>query len=252
MTAKPRRWTKHYPDSPDGTARCRTAAAHHAWLASLGAPVPRLLVAHPHKLEFEHIAGVHARPQDLPALACLLGDLHRVAYEHELHRARLDRPHHTTTGVTIPDFVSHRRIAIIRLLTQRAVPEPALSLSDAMNALDETLAGPAAFYKDSNPRNFLISTNGPVLVDFDTVTLAPLGYDLAKLIVTLAMTHGPIPDHQIRTALTTYNTALTHAIRELQPVPWKTLMTWAAIHHVLTSPYLGRGGYRHRWTAHQP
>jgi hypothetical protein len=92
-----------------------------------------------------------------------LGDLHRIAYQHELHQARLDRPHLTTTGVTIPDFVSRRRTAVIRLLTQRAVPEPALSLPDAMNALDEALAGPASFYKDSNPRNFLISTNGPVL-----------------------------------------------------------------------------------------
>ncbi|GAA4155726.1 hypothetical protein GCM10022416_56400 [Actinomadura keratinilytica] len=107
MTAYHRRWTKHYPDSPEGRATCRTAAAHHAWLASLGAPVPELLAARPHTLEFEHITEVHA-PQDLPTLAYPLGDLHRIAHKNELHRARLDRPYRTTTGVTIPDFVTRR------------------------------------------------------------------------------------------------------------------------------------------------
>ena len=42
--------------------------------------------------------------------------------------------------------------------------------------------GPAAFYKDANPRNFLITPAGhPVTIDFDDLTLAPFGYDLAKL-----------------------------------------------------------------------
>ncbi len=52
--------------------------------------------------------------------------------------------------------------------------------------------GPAAFYKDANPRNFLITPAGPVTVDFDDLTLAPFGYDLAKLVVTLAMTYGAL------------------------------------------------------------
>jgi hypothetical protein len=41
----------------------------------------------------------------------------------------------------------------------------------------------------------------PVTIDFDDLTLVPFCYDLAKLIVTLAMTHGPIPCATITEAL---------------------------------------------------
>ena len=39
-------------------------------------------------------------------------------------------------------------------------------------------------------RNVLVTPSGPALVDFDDLTLAPFGYDLAKLVVSTAMTFG--------------------------------------------------------------
>ncbi len=245
-----RRWTKRYPTA----ASCQTAAANHHWLAALGVPVPKLYtqpLGEKH-LEFDHVTGRHAQPSDLLALADLLGWLHRTAYITDLHRARLDRPHTTNTGLTIPDFLSPRRTPITTLLTCGLVPSPPFTAEQAMRELQAAAHGPACLYKDSNPRNFLIATSAGearcVLVDFDVLTLAPAGYDLAKLVVTLTMTHGPLPTAQVHTALTAYNTALTHGTTGLNPVSWTALMTWASVHHILTSPYLGRGGYRHTWT----
>lgn len=62
------------------------------------------------------------------------------------------------------------------------------------------------------------------------------------------MTHGPLPTAETDRALSAYNTALTQAPTSLKPVNRAELMTWAAIHHILTSPCLGRGGYRYAWT----
>ncbi|MGH8965747.1 MAG: phosphotransferase, partial [Actinomycetes bacterium] len=138
------------------------------------------------------------------------------------------------------------------LLTSRTVPAAPLTTDQAIRELEAAADSPACLYKDSNPRNFLITdtatTSECVLVDFDVLTLAPAGYDLAKLIVTLTMTHGPLPNTQLQATRAAYNTALTDAPTRLRPVPWTALMTWANIHHILTSPYLGRGGYRHHWT----
>ncbi|MFC5184091.1 phosphotransferase [Actinomadura harenae] len=240
-------WRKPYRDS----ASCAAAAAHHAWWAALGAPVPTLHTVGPRELVFERVPGRHALPGDLPALAELLGRLHRGAYVAELHRARLDRPFRTADGTVIPDFLHRRLDALDRLLHDREVPSTGLTFGQATGVIYAALDGPACLYKDSNPRNFLISPSGPVLVDFDALTLAPAGYDLAKLLVTLVMTHGQLPTAPIREALTVYNSALTHPPCDLRPVRWADLMHWATFHHILTSPYQGRGGYRHRWTPYE-
>jgi hypothetical protein len=243
----PERWVKRYLTADS----CRTASANHQWLADLGAPVPRLRTIGNAHLEFDHVTGRHAQPHDLLQLADLLGRLHRAAYTAELHRARLDRPHTTSSGMAIPDFLTTRRIAITSLLTSEAISSTPVTADQAVREMEAAADGPACFYKDSNPRNFLLTATGCrarcVLVDFDVLTLAPAGYDLAKLVVTLTMTHGPLPAARVRRALAAYNTALTDNSTGLGPVPWATLMTWADIHHILTSPYQGRGGYRHTW-----
>lgn len=244
----PRRFAKRYPNP----ASCRSAAAHHQWLASLGAPIPQLCAIGEEYLEFDHVTGRHAQPRDLLQIAELLGRLHRAAYTTDLHHARLDHPHTTSTGLTIPDFLTSRRRVITTLLTSGTVPSTPFTAEQAVRELEAATHSPACLYKDSNPRNFLITTTARtaecVLVDFDILTLAPAGYDLAKLIVSLTMTHGPLPATQVRAALAAYNTALTDDSTGLEPVPWAALMTCASIHHILTSKYLGRGGYLHHWT----
>jgi hypothetical protein len=45
--------------------------------------------------------------------------------------------------------------------------------------LTTAVSRPVAFYKDTNPRNILITAAGQ-LITVDDLTLAPFGYDLAK------------------------------------------------------------------------
>jgi hypothetical protein len=244
MIAQPALHVKRYQD---GAAR-RRAERNYRWLAGLGAPIrlPRLLVAEGQQLGFEHVPGRHAEPGDLLTLASYLGELHAAAHAAELHRARMDMPFRTASGHQIPGFLGRRFAAVTRELDAGLIPDPAFSIRQAECLLRGACSGPAAFYKDANPRNFLITLAGPVAVDFDDLTLAPFGYDLAKLVVTLAMTYGALPAGQIPGAIDAYNTACR---RRLGPggLTLAELMAWAEIHHILTSDYRGRSGYRYSW-----
>lgn len=246
-TNLPRRWVKRY----ESATACQAAARNHQWLAGLEAPVPLLRATGARHLEFDHIQGRHATPRDMHEIAGLLGWLHSTARSAELHRSRLDQPFTTRSATHLLDFVSTRRAALMRLSASCAEPgnqtdAVAQAIADVESAADQA----ACFYKDSNPRNFLIISRRPVscvAVDFDILTLAPAGYDLAKLLVTLTMTYGLLPSKAVRSALVSYNTALTGR-SDLPSVSWDELMAWSNVHSILTRPYLGRGGYRHAWT----
>jgi Phosphotransferase enzyme family len=242
---------KRYADS---AARNR-AHANYRWLAALGGPV-RLPALVPfddeNRLAFEHVEGRHATPADLPMLAGHLGDVHGVAYAKDLRRARLGQRHRTQNGHVLPSFPDGRLRAVARELRASTVPGARLPVAWARRLIAEA-DGPAAFYKDANPRNFLITPAGnPVTIDFDDLTLAPFGYDLAKLVVTLAMTHGPIPANDIVAALSAYNTATARRWPGLPGIAWDELMNWAQIHDILTSRYAAGGRYSHRWDQVRP
>jgi Ser/Thr protein kinase RdoA (MazF antagonist) len=244
-------YLKRYPDRG---ARQR-ALANYSWLADLGSSVvlPRLVLAPDEEhLRFEHVNGRHARPEDLPLLAACLGGMHGDAYARELHQARLPQRHRTRTGHTLPGFPDGRIGAVARELRSGRVPGARLTVQQAQELIMNA-DGPAAFYKDANPRNFLITPQGTlVTIDFDDLTLAPFGYDLAKLTVTLAMTHGPIPAATIATALASYNDAVTRRCRSLPGVTREELMSWAEIHHILTSRYAADGRYPCNWDQVRP
>jgi hypothetical protein len=87
-----------------------------------------------------------------------------------------------------------------------------------------------------------------ITIDFDDITLAPFGYDLAKLIVTLAMTHGHLCPPAIAEALDAYNTATSNRSGSLAAVTRHDLANGAEIHHILTSRYATDGRYPHRWS----
>jgi hypothetical protein len=207
MTAseQPAVYLKHYTSR---SAR-RRAERNYQWLAGFSSPIrlPRLLAADGQMLAFEHVSGRRAQPGDLVRLASHLGAVHAAAHVAELHYARLTESFRTATGHQIPGFLDARLDAVGRALGSGAVPCPAFSAAQAERFLRRACEGPAAFYKDANPRNFLITPAGPVTVDFDDLTLAPFGYDLAKLAVTLAMTHGPFRSRQISCAMDAYKTA---------------------------------------------
>jgi Ser/Thr protein kinase RdoA (MazF antagonist) len=244
-------YVKRYPDP---AARNR-AHANYQWLAALGGPVrlPSLVPAsEQNRLALERVEGRHATLANLPMLAGHLGDVHGAAYVGELHRARLGQPHLTQAGHVLPSFPDGRLQAVARELRAGTVPGARLPVACTQRLIAEA-DGPAAFYKDANPRNFLITPAGdPVTIDFDDLTLAPFGYDLAKLIVTLSMTHGPIPASDIATALSAYNAATAGHRETLPGVTWDELMIWAEIHHILTSRYAADGRYPYRWDQARP
>jgi hypothetical protein len=238
--------TKVFTKPYDRQDACRAAAANHRWLNELGVRLPALVAERSRELDFASISGRHAKPADLVPLARYLGQVHVAAHAAQLHEARLDTWYVAGSGHRIRGFSEPRLRAIEARLGSGLVPDPLLNVADVRRLLDDVADEPAAFYKDTNPRNVLITADGPVMVDFDDLTLAPFGYDLAKLIVTLSMTHGPFPE--IGEALAAYNTAAA----EIVIVSWDGLMIWAELHHILTSPYLGRGGYKHSWHELRP
>ncbi|MDT3397626.1 phosphotransferase [Streptomyces sp. B1866] len=230
-----------------------TAQRNHAWLTSYAAPMvlPRILSTGPTELEFEWAVGRHAEPRDLPLLADHLGAAHGAAWLRCLRGARLTAPHTDSQGVLIPGFTAPREAALHQryrdgYLTARELPS-------ALARLKEAAARPAAFYKDTNPRNVLITPSGrPVTLDPDDLTLAPFGYDLAKLVVTLAMTYGRLADDQVTRALAAYNRAAAAHHPALGDTTPAQFLAYAELHGVLTAPYLGRGGYRWSWSQVRP
>lgn len=242
-------FAKRYSDS---FAAAR-AVGNHRWLAELGGPLrlPRLIAVTGPCVHLEHVVGRHARPGDLVPLAGHLGDVHGWGHARQLHGARLDAPHAAGNGHLLPDFLTARLPALRRRL-QDGVPGSLLTPSQADRLLRSALTGPVAFYKDVNPRNVLLTAAGPVDVDLDDLTLAPFGYDLAKLIVTLSMSWGDLPSTAIPAALDAYNAATARHRPGLGQVTLPVLLGWAEVHHALTWRYLGRHGYRYSWHTLRP
>jgi Ser/Thr protein kinase RdoA (MazF antagonist) len=243
-------FVKRYDSAP---ARNR-AEANYRWLTRLQGPahLPELRYSGERELCFQHIEGRHALPADLTMLAAHLGDVHGSVHQAELRKAELPRPYRAAGGQVLPSFPAGRLAAVERELAAGHVPGARLTISQARRLITSA-DGPTAFYKDANPRNFLIAPDGtPVTIDFDDLTLAPFGYDLAKLIVTLAMTHGPIPTAAITEALGAYNLAANRHCPALPRVIWNELMGWAEIHHILTARYADNGRYPFPWDQVRP
>ncbi|MGH3467453.1 MAG: phosphotransferase [Thermocrispum sp.] len=223
-------FTKRYEDP----RRAAAATAHREWLAKLECDVrvPALRSAEPHQLVFEHLGHRQPGPDDLDVLAQALGRMHAAAYTGQLHAAQLDEPFAAPRGLVICDFVTPRRDALDRM------PLPVAAL-------------PAAFYKDANIRNFLLVDQEVAIVDFDDLTLAPFGYDLAKLVVSTAMTHGGLDPREVERALFTYN---THTAQRAVDTACSSeqLQVYAEFHHQLTARYLHRNGYHHAWPDVRP
>ncbi|MFD4351538.1 phosphotransferase [Nocardia sp. NPDC058518] len=221
-------YVKHYAS----LHLAKTARAHHDWLLRLDAPVrvPQLYEVTGTRMILEHLEGHHPRPDDLPRVAAALGGLHAVANVRYLHTGRLDRPFEATPTLTIADFASPRVAALPQCF--------------------EFKGRPCALYKDSNIRNFILTNTHVGIIDFDDLTLAPFGYDLAKLVVSTAMTHGHMTRDLIENALDRYNSETRNIANAYCDM--RQLQVYTEIHHRLTSRYLGRHGYVHRWPEFRP
>ncbi|MGC4819104.1 phosphotransferase [Micromonospora sp. DT63] len=227
----------------DNPGRCSAAAAHHAWLASLdsGVRLPTLVARGVRHLIFERLPGHTPKVGDLPRAAAALGRLHAAAHRQELQAASLDQHHTTSTGIVIPDFVSPRLGALHRAAAAAGVH------GSAIDAVLDRAGRPAAFYKDPNIRNYLADGDDVAVVDFDDMTLAPFGYDLAGLLVTASMTYGRLDEQTLAHCLHAYRVVIAPQLCSLT-----NLRQYAELHHLLTLRYLGRNGYRHPWPTVRP
>ncbi|MEV0898182.1 phosphotransferase [Actinoplanes sp. NPDC049802] len=221
-------FVKRYRDPACGLA----AQAHLRWWDDLGAGIrlPHRFPGTATHLILERISGHTPELGDLPQVAAALGRLHGIAYARHLHQAHLDRPFDTGAGLTIADFYTGRH----RVLADSGL---------------DTAGLPAAVYKDANIRNFLITKSGPALLDFDDLTLAPFGYDLAKLVVSAVMTTGSSALSYTTALLAIYNDHVTAAGGPAAPCTLWQFASYADIHGLLTARYLHTNGYRHPWPA---
>lgn len=108
------------------------------------------------------------------------------------------------------------------------------------------LAG-TGLYKDANATNFLMQTGRVTLVDFDTLTAAPPGYDLAKLLMTWAMR----AEATLTLDLLQRLAARFDGARGVAPgaLSAALLILFCDLHWVLTYPYAEQHGYRRPWPA---
>lgn len=233
-------WAKTYPTP----AAAESAIRNHAWISDVGQlPVPSLLRHDARTLLFAHVPGRHVGPADLTAVAGTLAQFHTAAHQH-LAGARMNTPHTTRRGQVIAGFAEHREQRLLDLLAAPSAPDTPLTAEQVAAWMAYAADLLPAVYKDANIRNFLI-TPAVIAVDFDTLTLAPLGYDLAKLVVSATMTYGPLDPGLTEAALARYNSLLTDA--GLPGCTTTEFAAWTEMHHILTSPSQGHHGYRHTW-----
>jgi Ser/Thr protein kinase RdoA (MazF antagonist) len=238
-------FTKHYT-APE---RAAGALRHYWWMCQHVQPLrqPALLSTDSDSLTFERIEGRPVRPEDLPRMAELLGRAHGAAWASDLQQAALNTPHRFQDGTAFDDYLGPRENALRRRHAQGYLPDK-VALYAMLGLLQETAQGPPAFYKDSNPRNFIITADSDIVtVDPDELSLAPLGYDLAKLIATLHLTYGPLTDQAINAALFVYNEAAEAYGTCLGTTNRARLDDFLALHAVLNAPYVGLNGYRYSW-----
>lgn len=238
MNAVKATWAKTYLTP----AAAESAIQHHAWISDVGQlPVPSLLRHDDHTLVFANVSGRHVGPADLTAVARTLARFHAAAHQH-LASGRMNEPHTTSRGQVIAGFAEHREQRLLDLLAAPSPPDTPLTAEHVAAWMAHAADLLPVVYKDANIRNFLI-TPAVIAVDFDTLTLAPLGYDLAKLVVSATMTYGPLDPGLTEAALACYNSVLSDA--GLPGCTITEFAAWTEMHRILTSPYQGHNGYRY-------
>lgn len=242
MRSSARYFVKDFAD-PE---RCSAARRHHAWLTRCAPALvqPDVVAVGPSSLSFRYVQGRHAKPADLPRLAAMLGTAHGQAWARELQHAVLHQPHQATGGELLTAYAPARGQALERRLADGYLPDRSTLLS-LLDILERTAEGPTAFYKDTNPRNLLISASAVVTVDVDDLTLAPFGYDLAKLVHTLALSNHPLPPTAVQAAIRQYNTAAAETDERLATLTPTRFNDFLLLHRALTAPYRDRDHYRH-------
>lgn len=194
---------------------CSLAYSHYLLLRSAGIAVPSYHSefspngsSRQPVLSMAYIPGVHAGSNNAGQIAAILADLHSAEPVKEW---------------------------ILRKAAQQTSQERALYRREYGPAASEL---PLSVYKDANYRNFVVSDRIYTL-DYDTLTLAPAGYDLAKFFVSVGMHEGNVSNECMTRALRTY---LNKTGAHLTKGVFRTLLN---INIIRTRKYIGHGGYRY-------
>lgn len=228
-------WIKEY-ETPSAA---RAAALNHAWLRAMGLNVPQLAAWTPasRRLCLGYVGG--ASPVGLDELSVAveqIGAWHGAVAGHLSDTAGSALV--LGPGVEISPFMPTR----IDALTASATGYGQVIAPDDLSRIASVVSrSRPSVYKDMNVRNVLVDGGTVWHVDFDDLTLAPAGYDLAKLLLSWAMTHGRRPP--MSQLIATYNGAARGGL-----CSYEELALWMELNDVLTRRYRSTNRYVHSWS----
>ncbi len=226
-------YTKSYPT----VSRLNRALQNHLWLKELRtcqlAEVSAVDRADA-RVELGWVHGRHPRLDDVDRVCRELGRFHGTLLTEAL-APRL---------AELPGFAESRVDALAAAMGNFSAPAQMRENVERFVLLcDQQL--PQAIYKDSNLRNLVIEDETVTHLDYDDLTRAPIGYDLAKFLLSVSLTFGVSPP--IDAALAAYcdSAAVAGAERQLLGVPPGMVEAMLEINWLLTAPYAGANGYIH-------
>jgi aminoglycoside phosphotransferase (APT) family kinase protein len=235
--------TPIYVKRYDSLRALREAARNYSVFARLSPEhIPRLIkVDHAQcAMVMEYIHGGPVRsPRNLLDATILLGQLH----------SRWLRCPYTIWEKA--SFAAPRRNKVQSALWQespdRTNPLLDMDLDELWLAAERSSC---CLYKDFNTTNVIINATSLTLIDFDVLTIAPIGYDLAKLMLSFAISGYGFGPGLLETARRRYIAELPQWCRAT--VTPNSLLIWIEVHWLLTSPYVGKNGYTCRWPDLRP
>jgi hypothetical protein len=164
-------------------------------------------------------------------------DLKRIAYALGRFHATV-RPLLSTLNVASPARITDTDIGAFHPLFAEECADRRDEIAAAATLL------PNALYKDSNVRNFIVQGRRILVIDFDDLTLAPTGYDLAKLIVSHSLTTGESVERFALSLLRRYEAGYRRTCGVSSACSADALQLWIDVNEALTKKYIGRNGYR--------
>jgi Ser/Thr protein kinase RdoA (MazF antagonist) len=215
------------------------ALKHYCWIREL---VPHAVPALIDKSEqYNTLSFESLRPAEHIDATSLLN---ATAVLAEFHAAAIERTSGGMPKGSLLDFESPRRKPLLEAFGSRNTNSP-IRIDDLDRVFELAASGPSCVYKDANFRNMLNSKGRIYFVDFDDLTKAPIGYDLAKLWMTLKMSDPLLPNQTLLSCLATYNHRLSVKTN------LEELSVWLELNWLLTQRYVGTN-YLNRWPDLRP
>ena len=138
---------------------------------------------------------------DQPRLPCLLlspirGRAPRGAHEHELAGLLLAELHETPSRPALPEADAGDALGAARGVAQKLGTEDRRAVTAALAPLGEPWLDRVFAHGDASPENTLVTSDGPVFIDFERAREGPAGLDLGRfsfLVASGADVESPEP-----------------------------------------------------------